>query len=139
MELRGRCGCGNLSFEVNGEPLAQLYCHCRSCQVGHAAPIVAAAMFRSSDVTYRGESRRITVTERAGATPRIICPRCGTKVVNEPVPTVRAILPALCETSAWFEPTMHVQWQDHILDVKDDLPRYLDYPTELGGTGLKAD
>jgi hypothetical protein len=53
----------------------------------------------------------------------------------EPVPQARAILPVLCETAQWFKPSMHVQWQDHVLELRDDLPKFLDYPKELGGTG----
>jgi hypothetical protein len=33
---------------------------------------------------------------------------------------------------------MHVQWQDHVRDVRDDLPKYLDYPKQMGGSGQTA-
>jgi hypothetical protein len=28
----------------------------------------------------------------------------------------------------WFRPTMHVQWQDRSIELRDELPKYLDYP-----------
>jgi hypothetical protein len=138
MRIKGKCACGNVIFEVSGEPIVQLYCHCRSCQLAHAAPVVAAAIFPANSVTYQGNIRRITVTGRADASRRLICASCGTKVINEPLPPVRAILPVLCESTEWFKPQMHVQWQDRTLDVRDDLPKFLDYPRELGGTGAVA-
>ena len=138
MEIRGRCGCGSVRFTASGEPLYQLYCHCRSCQIAHAAPLIAAAIFPAAQVVYSGETVPITVTPRPDATPRLMCPRCGTKVVNLPHPSVRTILPALCEDRSWFRPTMHMQWLERVIDVADDLPRYLDFPERFGGSGKLA-
>jgi hypothetical protein len=123
---------------VNGEPLVQLYCHCRSCQVAHAAPVVAAALFPAGSVTYEGSFRVVTVSNRVDAARRITCAACGTKVILEPPPPVRGVLPALCTSTDWFKPTMHIQWQDRLLEVPDDLPKFLDYPKELGGSGVRA-
>jgi hypothetical protein len=115
-----------------------LYCHCRSCRTAHAAPLVAAAIFQAAVVTYTGEVLTTTVTEGDGATRRLVCARCGTRVLNEPPPPVRAIFPALCETTDWFRATMHVNWQERVVDVRDDLPKFIDFPSELGGSGETA-
>jgi hypothetical protein len=138
MQISGRCACGQVCFTANGEPIAQFYCHCRSCQIAHAAPLLAGAMFPASCVTYTGEVRRVTVTAREGATPRFVCTQCGTKVLNEPRPTLRTVMPALCDTTDWFRPEMHMQWQERMLDVQDDLPKFLDFPEQFGGTGKRV-
>src|SRR5262245_44218841 len=138
MEIRGRCSCGGVTFTANAAPLHQLYCHCRSCQIAHAAPLVAAAIFPATAVAYSGEVVQITVTKRPDATPRLACVRCGTKVINLPHPSARTLLPALCDDRSWFTPQMHMQWQDRVLDVADALPKYLDFPTQFGGTGKMA-
>ena len=135
MQVCGKCACGGVRFEANGEPRVQLYCHCRSCQIAHAAPLVAGALFRASDVTFSGETTRVTVTGREGATVRFACAKCGTKVFNEPNAKLRLILPALCDSREWFAPTMHIHAQDRVLDVRDDLPKYLDLPSPMGGSG----
>ncbi len=135
MRINGKCACGNVTFRVDGEPVAQFYCHCRSCQTAHAAPVSAIAMFPESSVAYSGDVRSVKVTGRDGAATRVICANCGTKVINEPGMQIRAILPALCESRDWFKPTMHIQWQDHTLEMRDDLPKFVDYPKEFGGTG----
>ncbi len=138
MQTSGQCACGNVTFRVDGEPLVQLYCHCRSCQLAHAAPLVAAAIFPASCVSYEGTTRKIRVTDKDYAAQRIICTGCGTKIINEPPPPVRAIHPMLCASADWFRPSMHVQWQDRSIELRDDLPKYLDYPKELGGSGALA-
>jgi hypothetical protein len=33
---------------------------------------------------------------------------------------------------------MHVQWQDRSIELSDGLPKYLDYPEQLGGSGRLA-
>jgi hypothetical protein len=114
------------------------YCHCRSCQTAHAAPMLAAAVFLADQVTYSGELTQMTVTKGEGATPRLACLRCGTKVINIPHPSVRTILPSLCDDVSWFKPTLHMQWQDRLIDMQDALPKYLDFPTQFGGTGKLA-
>ena len=138
MTIRGKCACGNVVFEAQNEPVAQFYCHCRSCQTAHGAPVSAIAMFPEDNVTYSGDFKTVTVTSREDAARRVICPRCGTKVINEPGGGIRAILAVLCEQRDWFKPTMHIQWQDHVLDVRDDLPKFVDYPKEFGGSGALA-
>ena len=135
MHLKGSCACGRVTFNVDGEPIIQLYCHCRSCQLAHAAPLIAGAIFPARSVTYQGEARMVTVTGHADAARRLTCTNCGTRILNEPTPQFRAIFPALCETADWFKPQFHVQWQDHVLDVQDDLPKFLDFPQPMGGTG----
>ena len=135
MHLTGKCPCGKVTFEVNGDPVVQLYCHCRSCQTAHAAPVVAATLFRAESVTYSGDVQRVTVTEGENAPARLTCTSCGTRVIVEPKAPVRTIFPALCTSSGWFKPQMHVQWQDHTVEVQDDLPKFLDWPKEFGGTG----
>ena len=138
MPVRGSCACGRVTFDVVGEPIVQLYCHCRSCRLAHAAPLIAGAIFPAGSVTVQGEVRVVTITGRADAARRFICANCGTRIFNEPTPQFRAIFPALCETAGWFKPQMHVQWQDHVLEVQDDLPRFLDFPRPMGGTGNLA-
>lgn len=135
MTIKGGCPCGAVTFEVDGDPIVQLYCHCRSCQLAHAAPVVAAAIFAAKNLRYSGEAQVVTITGHPDASRRITCVKCGTKVINEPVAQARAIFPALCTSAEWFKPSMHVQWQDHVLDLQDDLPKYLDYPTQMGGSG----
>ena len=33
----------------------------------------------------------------------------------------------------------HVYYENHIIDVEDSLPKFVDFPTELGGSGKRYD
>ncbi len=139
MKTRGRCGCGAVTFEVDGEPRWQGYCHCRSCQIAHAAPVVAGAIFPKEAVQLTGSTAVVKVTDEKRATQRLTCQVCGTKVLNAPHPNVYLVIPALCEDGSWFEPQSHLYWSARAIDIADDLPKYLDFPKEFGGSGKTAD
>ena len=32
MKLKGRCYCGEIKYEINGDIQASFQCHCRECQ-----------------------------------------------------------------------------------------------------------
>ncbi len=140
MEIKGRCACGGVKFEAHGDPVFQFICHCHSCRTAHAAAAIAIAVFPENNVKYTGETQRLTltVTGRPDAVRRIVCTKCGTKVANEPGRGLRGIFPSLCEEQDWFKAQVHIHWQEHILQMTDDLPKFLDVPTDFGGTGKMA-
>lgn len=142
MNLKGQCPCGAVNFAVEGDPVLQCYCHCRSCQLAHAAPLAAVALFPAEAVSVNGQTNRISVTGRPHAAQRISCARCGCRVLNIPAgekgDALRAIFPVLCDPGDWFTPSMHIYWAEHSVKIDDELPKYLDIPAEYGGTGRTA-
>ena len=139
MALNGQCICGAVSFAVDSAPVFQGYCHCDSCQRSQSAPLVAVAMFARETVRLTGETRTRTVTGRDGAAVRVSCAECGSRVANIPSgaagSTMMALFPALFNDKGWFEPSLHIFCNDRVIDVQDDLPKYLDLPAEFGGSG----
>lgn len=70
----GGCLCGDIGFEVVGEPLRVGICHCLDCRKHHGALFFAAAIFPVAAVTVTGETHSF-----AG---RHFCPRCGSSVFS---------------------------------------------------------
>ncbi len=138
MKLNGKCTCGTVTITIDAEPQFQGYCHCRSCQIAHSAPMVAAVGFFSDGVTVEGELREFRVTDREGAVKRFACAKCGAVMFNEPAPVFKTIFPSRFEPSDWFAPQMHLNWADHVVDTQDALPKFIDYPKEYGGSGEMA-
>lgn len=142
MKTSGSCPCGGVTFSVNGDAILQFFCHCNSCQRAHCAPLVAVALFPVGAVSIQGETGNISITNRDFAARRIYCVHCGTRVsvipAGEGSDQLRGIFPALCSSTEWFRPQMHVFWQDHSVETRDALPRYVDTPKAFGGTGLLA-
>jgi len=139
MQIRGQCSCGAVTWEIDGEPVAQFYCNCHSCQIAHSSPLVAIALFPAANVSMQGETRVMSVTGAPYAAQRMSCVQCGTRVMNVPAGKdyagLRAIFPASCETKGWFNPAMHLYCEDRSIDTADELPKFADLPSQFGGTG----
>ena len=46
----GSCFCGEVQFEVSGEPVAMGYCHCQSCRHWSAGPVNAFTLWKPDAV-----------------------------------------------------------------------------------------
>ncbi|WAT17237.1 GFA family protein [Aurantiacibacter sp. MUD11] len=74
--VTGGCRCGAIRYEASGEIPHHAICHCRDCQMGSGAPMVAWIAFKTG-------SFRITKGEPAtysadGTAIRQFCGNCGT-------------------------------------------------------------
>jgi len=129
----GRCFCGAVRLEVRGEPAAQGYCHCESCRSHSGAPIRGFTLWPKDAVTVtKGE---LAGFSRTGFSDRQHCVACGGQVLIEH-PTI-GLMDVHSSTIAGFpfEPALHVNYQEHVLAVRDGLPKLRDLPAEMGGTG----
>ena len=80
------CRCGGCAIEVEGEPVANLVCHCGSCRRRTGAAFGWTAVFRKDQV--RGARGDFTVYESdgtAGRTANSFCARCGTTLMFTPL------------------------------------------------------
>lgn len=72
----GGCGCGNVRYQVRGEPIFVNNCHCRLCQRQTGSTSVVNAFFESERVELlAGALAENTVVGGSGG-PHVIC-RCG--------------------------------------------------------------
>lgn len=76
MSYSGRCLCGAVRYHLSGAPQTVALCHCRDCQRGAGAPMVAWAMFPENALTLtQGQPKTIN---SSGTAMRSFCPECGT-------------------------------------------------------------
>ena len=55
-ELSGRCACGNVRYEIQGEPLVTQACHCRDCQRATGSAFVIHIVVCEEDFRITGET-----------------------------------------------------------------------------------
>ncbi|MCB2067128.1 MAG: GFA family protein [Erythrobacter sp.] len=83
--LAGGCRCGAIRYEAEGEVWHHSICHCRDCQLGSGAPMVAWIGFSTANfrVTQGVPSR----FSGDGKAERFFCGNCGTPLyyLNEPL------------------------------------------------------
>lgn len=79
------CRCGGSAIEVEGEPVANLVCHCASCRRRTGGPCGWTAVFRRDQVLgRRGDFIVYQSDGTAGPTASSFCARCGTTLFFVP-------------------------------------------------------
>lgn len=131
----GTCHCGAVAIEVAGEPLEMGYCHCRSCRTHSGAPFVAFALWPADAVTVTQGTELLGRFRKGGMSARRFCMRCGGTVMAElPDAGLTDVYPMLLPTLP-FVPSVHLNYAEAILPMRDGLPKLRDFPAEAGGSG----
>jgi hypothetical protein len=132
----GSCFCGEVQFEVSGEPAGMGYCHCESCRHWSAGPVNAFTLWnpQSLKVTHGADS--IGTYNKTPISFRKWCKKCGGHLFTDHptmglVDIYAAMLPKMK-----FEPGVHVHYQDTVLPIRDGKPKFKDMPKEMGGSGI---
>ena len=131
----GTCFCGAVAIEVTGVPEEMGYCHCNSCRSYSGGPVSAFTLWKEENVKvtkgaeFLGRFRKTEMSERR------FCTNCGGHVmVDHPslgfTDVYAAIIPAVA-----FKPTVHLNYAEAVLPIRDGLPKLKDFPTEAGGSG----
>lgn len=76
--MKGQCLCGAVQFEVTGEPIWSLVCHCESCRKATSSPVTAFVCFPKTAVSWTGQPpASYHSSEKA---ERWFCGRCGSQL-----------------------------------------------------------
>ena len=85
MKLEGRCYCGNVRYEAEGEPMMKAQCHCRECQyITGGAPNMFIVMPLQGFKYTKGAPRQFTRSDLEKPVTREFCPDCGTHLATRP-------------------------------------------------------
>ena len=80
---RGRCQCGAVSYEADGEPVVVAHCHCSNCQRGSGAGHSTGAMFPLDSLRLVGEVTEYKyISENGNDVTRVFCPKCGSPILG---------------------------------------------------------
>ena len=76
---------------------------------------------------------------------KYVCPDCGEVMYNTSAFGLRVIDLELVKKGNGgvapeeLQPTAHLNYEDRVKDVEDDLPKFADLPAEFGGSGVVMD
>ncbi|MFB9149907.1 GFA family protein [Roseovarius ramblicola] len=132
---KGTCFCGSVEIEVSGTPEGMGYCHCASCRAWSAGPVNAFTLWQPGDVRV---TKGAGVLDRFAKTPnseRQFCTKCGGHVMITHPGLGLTDVPAAVVPSLAFEPGVHVNYAETVLPMRDGLPKFRDFPAEIGGSG----
>ena len=78
-EYQGGCLCGDIRYELSGDPDRIAICHCRYCQLRTGAPFGSLAYFETSNVKMlKGKPSNYSFTSESGSGWQTeFCSRCA--------------------------------------------------------------
>ena len=122
--LSGRCLCGNVTYSIDTDPVAQAVCHCSNCQRqgGSVFSVVVGVPVDAFHVQGETLSSFDTPSDgHEGPTTRHFCSNCGSPIYSSvegsPVLFVKA---GTLDDSSWLEPNLEVftrsaqPWSPHV-------------------------
>lgn len=135
MTYTGQCFCGAVTIEVTGEPEGAGYCHCKKCRSWSAGPVNAFTLWKTDAVIVTKGENQIGEHNEHENTYRQWCKVCGGHLLGRHpqwglVDVFAATIPDFS-----FAPGVHVNYESTVLPMKDGLPKFKDFPAEMGGSG----
>lgn len=83
MKISGRCYCGALRYEAEGEPLFRGQCHCRECQyISGGHPNVVMGMPEGGFHYTQGSPKGFRRKDLENPVTREFCAECGTHILS---------------------------------------------------------
>jgi hypothetical protein len=132
---QGKCFCGTVEIEADGEPEAMGYCHCSSCRSWSAGPVNAFTLWKPGSVRVTKGADAIGTFNKTDMSHRQYCTRCGGHLMTDHPPLGLIDVYAATIPSLKFAPGVHVNYAETVLPIKDGLPKLKDFPAEFGGSG----
>src|SRR5258705_4760929 len=132
---KGSCFCGAVQIEVTGAPEAMGYCHCASCRSWAAAPVNAFSLWKPDAVKVTAGAQNLGMHSKNPSSERQFCTQCGGHLMTFHPPFGLIDVYAATIPSLAFKPGVHVNYAETVLAMRDGLPKFKDFPGEMGGSG----
>jgi len=82
--IKGKCLCGEISYQLNGELLFLYNCHCEECRAFSGASHATSASISINDLSLTDGKGYLTAFETTKGT-RYFCRNCGSPIYSYPV------------------------------------------------------
>ena len=107
----GGCQCGNIRYQVTGEPLVAIACHCNDCRKLSGSAFSTVLVVNAKDLVVEG---KLKMWERKADTGRLnqafFCPECGNRIyhVDPDAAHIKRIRSGSLDQAEIPEPRIHV-------------------------------
>ena len=109
--------------------------HPRIADLYSGAPVTAFTLWRDAQVKVTRGAELIAGFNKSGFSDRRFCTRCGGHVlVLHPGMGFTDIYAAMLPTLP-FRPSVHLNYAETVLPMRDGLPKLKDFPAHAGGSG----
>jgi len=126
MTTTGRCLCGAIQYEYEGEPLEALHCHCESCRRQTSSPVATFVMVPRAALRFTSGQPKDYAS--SPGVRRSFCAECGSPIAYQVDrrPDIVDLFAGSLSDASDVTPTCHVHADEQLawFEVLDDLPRY---------------
>jgi hypothetical protein len=131
----GRCYCGAIEIEASGEPVNMGYCHCDNCRRYSGGPVNGFTLWKPENVRVTKGEEFLGKFKSSEMSDRRYCTKCGGNVLVEHATLGLIDVPAGVLPTLTFSPTVHLNYEETVLPMRDGLPKLKDFPAAIGGSG----
>ena len=132
---KGKCFCGAVEIEVSGDPMGMGYCHCESCRSWASTLVHTWTAWPIDAVKVTKGADNIGMFSKTPNSERQFCKSCGGNIMAvHPTMGMTDVCAGVIPTFK-FEPGVHVNYAETVHLMHDGLPKFKDFPSEMGGSG----
>jgi hypothetical protein len=131
----GQCYCGAVTIEATGMPVDMGYCHCEACRRYSGMPVNAFTLWKPDQVKITKGADSLGKFKSSEMSVRRYCTECGGNVMVDHPGLGLVDIPAGVLPTPAFKPTVHLNYEETVLPMKDGLPKLQDFPAAIGGSG----
>ena len=131
----GACYCGAVEITVAGQPVEAGYCHCASCRAYSGGPFSAFTLWPDESVSVTQGAKHLGGFNKVGTSDRRFCQRCGGHVLTYHPGFGFTDVSAGTLPGVEFRPSVHLNYAEAVMPVRDGLPKLRDFPASAGGSG----
>lgn len=125
--IKGSCLCGNVKFQITGEPYSLSYCHCSRCR--KAAGVFSAVLIGKSDDLVITDGQDEIGKFKAGADAkfeRCFCKECGTSLGDMNSGDIYVVAASALDDDPKIRPSLHIHTasKPDWYEIDDDLKKF---------------
>ncbi|MDI6620434.1 GFA family protein [Acinetobacter junii] len=128
----GSCLCNGIRYEIHGEIVDIVQCHCQRCRKANGTAYATNAPIKVSDFKITQGEHLLKKFQSTETTQRCFCTDCGSPIISikSDIPEFYRLRIGTLDTAIQQRPTMHIfaaskaEWDC----IADDLPQYVERP-----------
>lgn len=126
--IKGGCYCGKIKYEISGDPISVVHCHCGNCKRSVGGPFTTWVVIKESSFSLTSGTLKTHLTE--GRVTRGFCNNCGSSVSYNPLKsdTIDVTAGTLDDPDS-VSPNKHIWDRKRVkwITMDDDLPHYSEW------------
>lgn len=109
--MTGSCECGNVHYQVTGDPVVTVACHCNDCRKLSGSAFGTVIVINADDLALTGDLKMWEKPADSGRRKQLFfCPRCGNRIYHQDpdAPELVRIRSGTLDLAELPEPQVHV-------------------------------